>query len=569
MAQPNSEKETKSQRAERLKREKNPWEAFDEVRAFARQGRASVVPEWASTYFKWWGIYTQGDGVGAIGGKGGEGLASDYFMMRIGLPNGIVSASQLRVIGGLARKYARNLADITVRQNIQLHWLTIESLPEIVGALDAIGLSPKGACGDVVRNVTGCPLAGVAADELIDASSLASEISQLLKANPEFYNLPRKFKISVTGCPSWCTYPEINDIGLTAAKHNGRVGYSLRVGGGLSADPHLAVRLDAFLLPEQAVHTVRTIAEIFRDQQRLRENRDRARLKHLFLKEGWTAESFFAELQSRLDFKLLPAAPELVPNDILRDHVGIHPQRRPGLSYVGASVLRGRLTGEQMEAVAALAERLGSGALRTTVSQNLLFIDIPNSKTAELARELEQIGLRIDGSPFWRGAVACTGTEFCKLAITETKGFTRWLVDELEERLPEFDQQLKLHVTGCPNSCGQHWIADIGIEGKKIKLEGKFVDAYYFCLGGAVGQKAAIARPVGYRCPAPLVPEAIERLLRQYLASRQTLDDESKENLRAWFSRHSNDELRAYLAGEALAAVERDTPTGRAHGVAD
>ena len=173
-------KETKAQRMERLKREKNPWEAFDEVRAFARAGRSSVVPEWASAYFKWWGVYTQGDGVGATGGKGGEGLATEWFMMRIGIPNGIVSASQLRTIGGITRKYARNLADITVRQNIQLHWLTIESLPEVVDALDAIGLSPKGACGDVVRNVTGCPLAGVAADELIDASPIAREIAHEL-----------------------------------------------------------------------------------------------------------------------------------------------------------------------------------------------------------------------------------------------------------------------------------------------------------------------------------------------------------------------------------------------------
>ena len=198
MAEATEIKESKAQKAERLKREKNPWNAFDEVRAFAREGRSSVIPDWAATYFKWWGIYTQGDGVGATGGKGGEGLVSDYFMMRIGIPNGIVSASQLRLIAGLTRKYARNLADITVRQNIQLHWLTIESLPEVVDALDAAGLSPKGACGDVVRNVTGCPLAGVAADELIDASSLALEISDLLKANPDFYNLPRKFKISVT-----------------------------------------------------------------------------------------------------------------------------------------------------------------------------------------------------------------------------------------------------------------------------------------------------------------------------------------------------------------------------------
>ena len=558
-------KETKAQRAERLKLAKNPWEAFNEVRAFAREGRTSVVPEWASLYFKWWGIYTQGDGVGATGGKGGEGLASDHFMMRIGIPNGILSSHQLRTIGGLAKKHARNLADITVRQNIQFHWLTIESLPDVVDTLDAIGLSPKGACGDVVRNVTGCPLAGVDHDEILDASPIALEIAHQLNANPEFYNLPRKFKISVTGCPTWCTYPEVNDIALTPAKHNGQVGFSVRVGGGLSNEPHLAVRLDAFVLPEQAVAVVRAITEIFRDQQVLRESRDRARLKYLFMKEGWTPDRFLFELQSRLDFTLLPGVPEEVPDETLRDHVGIHRQRQPGLSYVGASVLRGRITGDQLEAAADLADKYGSGALRATVSQNLLFVDVPNEKARDLVRELGAIGLHVEGSPFWRGAVACTGTEFCKLAITETKGFTRWLVDELEERVPQFDQQLRLHVTGCPNGCGQHWIADIGVEGKKIKHEGKLVDAYYFCLGGSVGQHAGIARPVGYRSPASLVPDAIARLLRKYLATRET-----DENLRAWFARHSNDELRAYLAGEILESVERDLPTGRVpHAVAD
>ena len=557
--------ETKAQRQERLKREKNPWEAFDEVRAFARAGRASVVPEWASTYFKWWGIYTQGDGVGATGGKGGEGLASEYFMMRVGIPNGIISAHQLRIIGGIARKYANNLADITTRQNIQLHWLTIESLPDVVDALDAIGLSPKGACGDVVRNVTGCPLAGIAADEIIDASPIAQGISRHLSANPEFYNLPRKFKISATGCPSWCTYPEINDVALTAVQHQGEVGYSLRVGGGLSNEPHLGVRLNVFLEPGQAIAAVRGVTEIFREQMVLRESRDRARLKYLFMKEGWTAESFLEELQSRLDFELRPAVPEVVPEDVYRDHAGIHPQKQPGLAYVGASLLRGRITGEQLEAAAELSERFGSGRLRATVSQNLLFIDVPNAKTGELARELGQIGLHVQGSMFWRGTVACTGTEFCKLAITETKGFARWLVEEMEERLPNFDQQLRLHVTGCPNGCGQHWIADIGIEGKKIKHEGKLTDAYYFCLGGAVGQHAAVARPVGYRCAAPLVPDAIERLLRQYMDTRYP-----GENLRQWFLRHTNDELRAHLAGEVIAAAERDVPAGRVpYAVAD
>jgi sulfite reductase (ferredoxin) len=551
-------KETKAQRSERLKREKNPWVAFDEVRQFARAGRETVLPEWASFYFKWWGVYTQGDGAGVTGGKGGEGLATEFFMLRIGIPNGILTSHQLREIGRIARQHGRNLADITTRQNIQLHWLTIESLPEVVDALDKIGLSPKGACGDVVRNVTGCPLAGVAADELIDASPLAEEIAHLLTANPEFYNLPRKFKISATGCPDWCNYPEINDVALTAVERDGQIGYSLRVGGGLSNEPHLAERLDVFLLPHQSLPAVKAVAEIFRDQQGLRESRDRARLKYLFMKEGWTAEKFLTELQSRLDFTLFKGVAEKVPSGVLRDHAGIHAQKKAGLSYVGASVLRGRLTGEQLEAAADLAERFGSGSLRATVAQNLIFIDIPNDKAAELAHELGQIGLHVEGSVFWRGAVACTGTEFCKLAITETKGFARWVVEEMEERLPQFDQELRLHVTGCPNSCGQHWIADIGMEGKKVKYEGQLTDAYYFCLGGAVGQHAGFGRPVGYRCASTQVPDSIERLLREYLGSRS-----QQENLRAWFARHSNDELRGYLAGEPVTPVERDLPTGR------
>lgn len=555
-------KETKAQKLERLKRDKNPWDAFDELRAFARAGRDSLPPEWASTYLKWWGIYTQGDGVGAIGGSGGEGKPTQYFMLRVGVPNGILHAPQLRAIGVLTRRYARDVADITTRQNIQLHWLTIESLPEVVDTLRAVGLFSKGACGDVVRNVTGCPLAGLAVDEISDASPLALALSRELIANPEFYNLPRKFKISITGCTHWCTYPEINEVGLTAiARHrngNREIGYTLRVGGGLSNEPHLSVPLNAFLHPHQVVPTVRAVAELFRDQDVLRESRDRARLKYLFLREGWNAERFLTEIEDRLGFHLEPAAEENVPNDILRDHVGVHRQKQEGLSYVGASVLRGRLSGDQLVAIAELSEKFGSGDLRTTVMQNILLVNIPNTRIHELAKELEQIGLRVEGSMFWRGAIACTGTEFCKLAITETKGFTRWLVEEMEQRIPEFDQQIKLNVTGCPNSCGQHWIADVGIEGKKIKQAGKLVDAYYFCLGGAVGLHGRTARPVGYRCAASDVPDALERLLRRYLAGR-----DYEENLRQYFARHSDVELRDQLAGTFSAPVERDPSPGR------
>jgi sulfite reductase (ferredoxin) len=562
-------KETKAQKVERLKREKNPWVGFDEIKEFARLGRDSVVPEWANMYFKWWGIYTQGDGAGATGGKGGEGKATPYFMLRVGLPNGFLRSDQLRAISYLSEKFGRSVADITVRQNIQLHWLTIESIPEIMETLGAVGLSPKGACGDVVRNVTGCPLAGVDHDEIYDASALSLEVAHLLTGNSEFYNLPRKFKVSITGCPVWCSYPEINDIGMTAVERfvDGRreIGFSLRVGGGLSADPHLAVRLDAFVRPEQVVRVVQAIAEIFRDQQALRQSRDRARLKHLFTQQGWTAESFLVELNSRLGFSLEPAAPEVKPSDVYRDHSGIHAQREAGTFYVGAAVLRGRVSAQQLRAAADLADRFGDGGLRTTNMQNLIIVNVPGANTQLLANELTAAGLAVNASPFWRGAIACTGSEFCKLAITETKSFTRWLVEELELRVPGFDQQLKLHVAGCPNSCGQHWIADIGLEGKKIKLGDKLVDAYYFCLGGAVGEHQSIARLSGYRCIAGEVPSAIERLLSSYLVNR-----DENENLRAYFSRHSDAELRGQLAGEEIVAVSRDLSPGPVpHGVAD
>jgi sulfite reductase (ferredoxin) len=558
----NAMTETKAQKTERIKRAFNPWEGLEQIRRFAREGFDSIPAEWIGTYFRWWGVYTQGDGIGVVGGQGGVGKALPFFMLRIRIPNGLLSSVQLRTIADLTRRYARGTSDLTVRQNIQLHWVTIQDLPTVLEELWRVGLNTTGSCGDVTRNITGCPVAGVDADEICDASPLALEVDRMLAGNAEFYNLPRKFKISITGCRVWCPYPEINDVGLTAIERvtHGKteIGFSLRVGGGLSTDPYLGARLNAFVRWNQVLPVVKGIAELFRSSDKLREHRERARLKFLFLREGWTAPDFQKEMEQRIGFQLDPAEPEQPPVDVYRDHVGIHPQKQPGYCYVGSAVLRGRITPEQMEAAADLADRYASGELRTTNMQNLLIVNVPRLQADELARELDAIGLPVHGSAFWRGAVACSGSEFCKLGITETKTFSRWLVEELEERLPGFDQHLKLHVTGCPNSCGQHWIADIGIEGKKIKVNGQLQDAYYFCLGGALGLNQGIARPVGYRCVATEVPEAIERLLRRYLA-----ENSSGENLRKFFARHSDAELRDYLAGEAIAPVPRDVPEGR------
>jgi sulfite reductase (ferredoxin) len=554
-------KETKAQRVERLKRSKNAWEHFDEIREFARQGIDSVPAEWKGTYFRSWGIYTQGDGAGVVGGANGEGKSVPYFMVRIRIPNGLLTSEQARVIADLSEKHGRGVADLTVRQNVQLHWVAIESLPDVLERLWSVGLTTTGACGDVARNITGCPLAGLDGHEIVDASPLALEIDRQLGGNSEFYNLPRKFKISITGCRSWCSYPEINDVGLTATtrQRDGRteIGFSLRVAGGLSTEPHLGVRLNAFIQWDQVIPVVRGVAEIFRASEVLRQSREKARLKFLFLQHGWTAESFLEELERQIGFKLDTAEDEEVPADIHRDHVGIHAQKQPGLSYVGASVLRGRITPLQLRTAADLAERYADGHVRTTIMQNLLIVNVPNESAGQVVAELSAVGLPVRGSVFARGTVACTGSEFCKLALTETKGFARWLSEELEDRLPGFQEQLRLNITGCPNSCGQHWIADIGIEGKKIKKDGRMVDAYYFCVGGSVGQFASIARPIGYRCAATEVPDAIERLLLGFNELR-----EPGENLRQFFARHSNDELRELLAGGYSVSVERDLSPG-------
>ena len=553
--------ETKAQRVERLKREKNAWDHLDEIREFARKGFDSIPPEWLGTYFRSWGVYTQGDGLGVTGGKGGEGRAVPFFMVRIRVPNGILTARQVREIAALSDEHGNGVADITVRQNIQLHWIRIESLPEVFERLQAVGLRTTGACGDVTRNITGCPLAGFDSRELLDVSPLVLAIDKELGGNPDFYNLPRKFKITVTGCPEWCSYPEINDIGLTATRRirDGReeIGFSLRVAGGLSTEPHLAVRLDAFVRYEQVIPVVRAVTEVFRGSDVLRQSREKARLKYLFLANGWTAEAFLEAIHAHLPFRLDPAEPEALPAHVHRDHLGVIPQKQSGLFTVGASVVRGRITPTQLRAAAELSERYADELIRATPMQNLLLVNVPEMNVNAVVAALEFHGLPVHSSVFVRGTVACTGSEFCKLALTETKGFARWVTEQLDERLPNFADHFKLHITGCPNSCGQHWIADIGIEGKKIKVDGKFVDAYYFCVGGGVGQLSAIARPVGYRCRAEEVPDAITRLLTEFQSRRH-----GTENLQKFLSHHSNEDIRAILAGHPTVPALRDIPEG-------
>lgn len=536
--------ESKIRRLERLKRERNPWDILPDLFRYAQTGFASIPEEDLTLRFRWWGLYTQGDGRGALGG------AVPHFMVRIRIPNGLLQSHQLRTIADLAERYARGIGDITVRQNVQLHWIQIESVPDLFLHLFRAGLTTIGACGDVTRNLVGCPLAGVDAEEICDASPVLLEANRMLEGNPEFCNLPRKYKIGITGCHLWCSYPEINDIGLTASARPGRgaepaeIGFSVRVGGGLSTHPHFGVRLPAFVQRSQALAVIKGITEIFRDSAVLRESREKARLKFLFLNHGWTAERFLEELERRIGFALDPDVPESPPHNVYRDHVGIHRQKQQGLYYAGFAILRGRMSAGDMRAAADLADRYGDGSIRTTNMQNFVIVNIPASRIDALAGDAETLGFRLTGSPFWRGTIACTGSEFCKLAITETKGFARWLVEELEERVPEFDANLKLHITGCPNDCGQHWIADVGLQGAKAKVDGQTVDAYDIFLGGGLGAQQRFARRVNVRVSAWDVPDALARLARAYLRERT-----SAESFHAFCQRRSDAELRAVIVG--------------------
>lgn len=510
--------ETKVQRHERIKAEQNPWEELPRLFQAFRAGHGAIGAADLTVRLRWWGLYTQGDGDGAFG------AAAPYFMLRVRVPSGLLTAAQVRTIARLTERHARGVADVTVRQNFQLHWLEAEHLPDIFHALWAVGLTSQAACGDDTRNVTGCPLAGIDPEAVYDAGPLAQAVSRALITSPEYYNLPRKFKICVTGCRQWCPNPEINDVAFTAYRHGGRIGFGLRVGGGLSATPMLAVAVPVVVAPDQVVPVSMAVASLFRDRDELRQNRAKARLKFLFLEHRWTAERFREEIERRLGYALADAEPDPPPAAEFRDHVGVHPQTQPGLFYAGLSVLRGRITAAQLHAVADAAERWGSGSIRATAMQNLVVADVPERNIEPLSRALTAVGLPVAASSFRRGVITCTGKEFCKLAVTETKQSAAELVAELERRLPGFPVPIKINLNGCPNSCGQHWIADIGLQGVLVKTPAGPEDGFDVFLGGALGRDAGLARKTLGRVRATELAARLEALLRYYWRERG--DDE-------------------------------------------
>lgn len=510
---------------ERIKQDKDPLGIRDELPALIAAGY-ETVPEEDIVRLQWWGLYHDKPKIGR-------------FMLRIKLPSGQLSPVKLRAIADISARYGRGDAELATRQNIQLHWLELSSLPDVFADLDAAGLSTAGGCGDTVRNITGCPLQGLAHDELFDCSDVVQEAAEFFYGNPEYTDLPRKHKITITSCAHACSAPEINCIGLVGAVMDGREGFRVRVGGGLSSVPRLSRDMGVFVPREVAIPVLRAILDAWKTDLSYRISRVKARLK--FMVDDIGPDGLRQRVEGLLGYALEDAADEPLPPPI--DHMGIEPQKQAGLNSVGVPVHLGLVSADQLHGVAELAERVG-GDVRLTRHQNFILAGVPEAELEPAIAELEHLGFPRDVNPVRAKGIACTGEPHCNFSVTETKSRLGKLLEHIEGRFGDQVSELRLHLDGCPHSCAQHWIADLGFQGTTARDEsGKRRQAYDIFLRGGLGPRAEIARPLFRRVLSEELDAAVDGLIEGWLTRR--LEGEGF----AEFARRLTDEELGELAG--------------------
>jgi sulfite reductase (ferredoxin) len=508
---------------------------------YAHHGFASIDPADLRGRFRWWGLYTQRK-PGIDGGKTAvlepHELDDEFFMLRVRIDGGRLSTEQLRVVGEISRDYARDTADITDRQNVQLHWIRIEDVPAIWERLEAVGLSTTEACGDTPRVVLGSPVAGISADEILDGTSAIDEIQTRFIGSPEFSNLPRKFKTAISGSPLQDVEHEVNDISFVGVVHpeHGR-GFDLWVGGGLSTNPMLAQRLGAWVPLHEVADVWAGVIGVFRDYG-YRRLRTRARIK--FLVSDWGVERFREVLETEYLGRRLVDGPAPTAPAGPRDHVGVHPQT-DGRFYVGLAPTVGRVSGSTLVRLADVAEAHGSTRVRTTPHQKVVVLDVAAEQVDGLVDAADALGLSARPSTFRRSTMACTGIEFCKLAIVETKARAAKMVDELEARLPDLDVPLTINVNGCPNSCARIQVADIGLKGQLVPgPDGRQVEGFQVHLGGGLGLDAGFGRKLrGHKVTADELPDYVERVVSRFVGERA-----GDERFAQWVARADEGALR-------------------------
>ena len=511
---------------------------------YAKEGFDSIPEEDLQGRLRWWGLYTQRK-PGIDGGRTAtlapHELQDKYFMLRVRVDGGALSTQQLRVIGEISRDLARDSADLTDRQNIQLHWVRIEDAPAIWSRLEAVGLWTTEACGDCPRVVLGSPVAGISKDELVDPTWAIDQIKARFIGNPDFANLPRKFKTALSGMLTNDVVHEINDISFVGVRHPELgPGFDVWVGGGLSTDPRLAERLGVFVVESDVPDVWAGVVSLFRDYG-YRRLRHKARMK--FLLADWGVSKFRQVLEQEYLHRTLPDGPAPPPSTQRGDHVGVHEQK-DGKFYIGVAPTVGRVSGTTLLALANLAESHGSYRIRLTPHQKLLVLDVEAPQVEPLIDTLDHLGLQARPSLFRRNTMACTGIEYCKLAIVETKALAAKTVATLEDALgdiiKEIDVPVTLNINGCPNSCARIQVADIGLKGQLVTDDaGNQVDGFQVHLGGTLGLESGFGRKVrGLKTTAGELPAYVERVVRNFAGDR-----EPGERFATWALRADEDLL--------------------------
>jgi len=507
---------------------------------YSRQGFDSIDPADLRGRMRWWGLYTQrkpGIDGGRTAALGPEELDDEFFMLRVRLDGGALSTEQLRALGEISQTYARDTADVTDRQNIQYHWIRIEDMPAIWERLEGLGMSTTEACGDTPRVILGSPVAGISADEVLDPQPAIAEIVHRYVGNPDFSNLPRKFKSAI----SWQqdVAHEVNDVSFVGVVHPEHgPGFDVWVGGGLSTNPKIAQRLGAWVPLAEVPDVWCGVVSVFRDYG-YRRLRHRARIK--FLVADWGAARFRQVLEQEYLGRTLVdgPAPETPQRPI--DHVGVHRQA-DGRYYVGVAPASGRVSGSTLLALAKAAESAGSRRVRLTPQQKIVVLDVPDDAVASLTSELAELGLPSEPSPWRRSTMACTGIEFCKLAIVETKQRAIRLVEELERRLADVAPEvpISIHLNGCPNSCARTQVADIGLKGQIVTdAGGNQVEGFQVHLGGGLGLDAGFGRKLrGLKVTSAELGDYVERVVRRFVAAR-----EPGERFAQWVARADEGDL--------------------------
>ncbi|MGN6575604.1 MAG: nitrite/sulfite reductase [Nocardioides sp.] len=535
---------------EQSKKDDNPLNVRARIEnIYSRRGFASIDGGDLRGRFRWWGLYTQRK-PGLDGGKTGalapEELDDEFFMLRVRSDGALLGAEQLRVLGGISTDFGRNTADLTDRQNIQYHWIRIEDVPTIWERLESVGLQTQEACGDSPRGFLGSPVAGVAADEIIDGTSALEEIKRRYIGDPEFSNLPRKFKTALTGHPSQDVAPEVNDVSFVGTVHPELgAGFDLWVGGGLSTNPMLAQKLGVWIPLDEVPDAWEAVISVFRDYG-YRRLRSRARLK--FLVADWGVDKFREILETKYLGRALVDCPSPAVPATSGDHIGVHEQK-DGKLYVGVTPTVGRIDGTTLTALGDLVERYDAAGVRLTAYQKLVVLGVEPDRLEPLLADLEAIGLSARPSHWRRSTMACTGIEFCKLAIVDTKQRAIDLVTTLEQRFPDLDTPITVNVNGCPNACARTQVADIGLKGQLVlDDDGNQVEGFQVHLGGGLGLDPKFGKKLrAHKVTSAGLDDYVTDVVTAYLADR-----EDGETFAAWVGRADEDALRGERALEAI-----------------